>query len=192
MTGVILFRAQPFHEGHLNMIKKALEDCSKTTSDLYVFVGSADKFEGLRNPLPINFRMMLIEGSLHETFTLDELKHIHLVPLDDLTDETDNSYHWGRYLFMKMLKHTKDPDMTIYYSDRPEIMLSWFDADDRWCLRFKFLDRYKGISATLVRTFIESNEDEIVAKLVPSFVYMHLDEIKKYMGVNKNESKNND
>ena len=26
MTGVILFRAQPFHNGHMNMIKKALED----------------------------------------------------------------------------------------------------------------------------------------------------------------------
>jgi nicotinamide mononucleotide adenylyltransferase len=26
MTGVILFRAQPFHNGHLNMINKAFDD----------------------------------------------------------------------------------------------------------------------------------------------------------------------
>ena len=86
-----------------------------------------------------------------------------------------------------MLKETKDPDMTIYYSDRPEIMLNWFDADDRWCLRFKFLDRYKGISATLVRKFLNDGEDWILEKLLPNFVFIHRDEIRKYMrGENKN------
>ena len=187
MTGVILFRAQPFHMGHLNMVQKAVEDCSKNNSELYIFVGSADKCETERNPLPIDFRLMLINGSLHDNFSLEELKHIHVVPLNDLTDETDNSYNWGRYLFMKMLKETKDPDMTIYYSDRPEIMLNWFDADDRWCLRFKFLDRYKGISATLVRKFLNDGEDWILEKLLPNFVFIHRDEIRKYMkGENKN------
>ena len=34
MTGVILFRAQPFHMGHLNMVQKAVEDCSKSGSEL--------------------------------------------------------------------------------------------------------------------------------------------------------------
>lgn len=181
MTGVILFRAQPFHMGHLNMIKKAVEDCTKTLSELYIFVGSADKSGTKRNPLPIDFRLMLIEGALHEEFSSFELQRVHIVPLNDLTDETDNSHNWGRYLFMKMFKHTKDPDMTIYYSDRPEIMLNWFDADDRWCLRFKFLDRYKGISATLVRKMIEEKESFILEKLLPPFVYIHLNDIIKYM-----------
>ena len=27
MVGVILFRAQPFHNGHMNMVKKAYEVC---------------------------------------------------------------------------------------------------------------------------------------------------------------------
>ena len=101
---------------------------------------------------------MLIEGALHENFTSEELKHIHIFPLDDLSDETNNTYNWGRYLYMKMLGKTHDSDMTIYYSDDPKIMLSWFDAEDRWCLRFKFLDRYQNISATMVRRiFIEEN-----------------------------------
>lgn len=180
MTGVILFRAQPFHNGHLNMIKKAYQDCKTTNSDLYIFVGSADKSGTIRNPLPIDFRLMLIEGSLHETFETEDLKHIHIVPLDDLTDEADNSHNWGRYLFMKMFNQTKDSDMTIYYSDNPQIMLNWFDKDDRWCLRFKFLDRYENITATLVRNFI-NNQYEISSKLVPDFVYMHIDEIAEYI-----------
>lgn len=182
MVGVILFRAQPFHNGHLNMVQKAVSDCQKNNCDLYIFVGSADKVGTPRNPLPIDFRLMLIEGALHEAFSTEELKHIHIFPLNDLTDEADNSYNWGRYLFMRMLHKTHDPDMTIYYSDKPEIMLSWFDAEDRWALRFKFLDRYEGISATKVRNLMcdDFTTDEIL-EVIPNFVYMHLDEIIKYL-----------
>ena len=179
MVGCILFRGQPFHNGHLNMISKAYQDCKTTNSDLYVFIGSADKCGTVRNPLPIHFRRMLIEGALHEEFPLADLAHIHVVELEDMTDESDNSFAWGRYLFMKMLYYTKDSDMTIYYSDRPDIMLNWFDAQDRWCLRFKFLDRYENISATLVRKLIMENIP--VDKYIPPFVHMHLDEIKSYM-----------
>lgn len=179
MTGVILFRGQPFHNGHLNMVKKAYEDCKGSNSDLYIFIGSADKSGTIRNPLPIDFRRMLIEGALHEEFGIADLAHIHVVELEDMTDESDNSYSWGRYLFLKMFYHTKDADMTIYYSDRPDIMLNWFDAQDRWCLRFKFLDRFENISATLVRKLIMS--DLPVDRYVPPFVNMHLEQIKEYM-----------
>lgn len=187
MTGVILFRAQPFHNGHLNMIKKAFDDCRNNNCDLYIFVGSADKSGTVRNPLPIDYRLMLIEGSLHEEFSSADLQHIHIFPLNDLTDETDNSYNWGRYLYMKMLSKTHDTDMTVYYSDSPQIMLSWFSADERWCLRFKFLDRYEGISATLVRSLIDANF-KVARKFVPNFVYIHLEEIAKYL----KEANNND
>ena len=179
MTGVILFRAQPFHNGHLSMIKKAFQDCQTTQSDLYIFVGSADKSGTVRNPLPIDFRLMLINGTLHDVFTADELKKIHVIPLDDMTDEADNSYHWGRYLFMKMLHYTKDMDMTIYYSDNPHIMLDWFDADDRWCLRFKFLDRFENISATEVRKLIE--DGYCTDRLLPDYVQMYTQEIFNYI-----------
>lgn len=183
MTGVILFRAQPFHNGHLSMIKKALEDTEKYNGDLHIFVGSADKYGTKRNPLPIDFRMMLISGSLHEILDSKELMRIHIHPLNDLSDEADNSYAWGRYLFMKMLAYTHDPDMTIYYSDNPQIMLSWFDADDRWCLRFKFLDRFENISATLVRSVLldEVYKEGLLHTLVPNFVFMHRNEIVKYL-----------
>lgn len=182
MVGVILFRAQPFHRGHLNMVEKAFSDCTKNDCDLYIFVGSADKMGTVRNPLPIDFRLMLIEGALHESFTVEQLKHIHIFPLEDMTDETDNSHGWGRYLFVKMFGKTKDPDMTIYYSDDPRIMLGWFAQDERWLLRFKFLDRFEGISATLVREALKMpNGDEIVRKLVPAFVFNYRAEIRDYM-----------
>lgn len=180
MTGVILFRAQPFHRGHLNMVQKAFEDSRNNNGDLFIFVGSADKSGTKRNPIPVDFRIMLIEGALHEIFNVEDLKHIHIYPLNDMTDEADNSHAWGRYLFMKMLSKTHDNDMTIYYSDDPRIMLSWFDQEDRWCLRFKFLDRFENISATQVRE--AALNDEILFKsLVPNFVYIYLNEIQQYL-----------
>ena len=183
MTGVILFRAQPFHNGHMNMVKKAYSDCETMNSDLYIFVGSADKWGTRRNPLPIEFRLSLINGSLHEEFSADALRHIHVIPLNDLTDESDNSYNWGRYLFVKMFNETHDSDMTIYYSDDPRIMLGWFDAEDRWLLRFKFLDRVDGLSATKVRDAFIRNNREYVKYLVPAFVFMHYDDIRNYIMV---------
>ena len=170
MVGVILFRAQPFHNGHLNMVQKAFQDCVENNCDLYIFVGSADKYGTKRNPIPIDFRLMLIEGALREVYTMEDLKHIHIFPLEDMTDESDNSHGWGRYLYMKMFSKTKDSDMTIYYSDNPLIMLSWFAQDERWCLRFKFLDRYNGISATQVRQSIENNIDIATKEIIPPFV----------------------
>lgn len=183
MVGVILFRAQPFHNGHLNMVQKAYADCEENNCDLHIFVGSADKCGTERNPLPIDFRLMLIEGALHEAFPIDKLKHIHIYPLTDLSDETNNTHDWGRYLFMKMLSKTKDTDMTIYYSDDPRIMLSWFAQDERWCLRFKFLDRYEGISATAVRATILNPKapDILLQTLIPPFVFNYREEIKNYI-----------
>lgn len=182
MVGVILFRAQPFHRGHLNMVQKAFSDCTENNCDLHIFVGSADKSGTERNPLPIDFRLMLIEGSLHEVFSTEELKRIHIYPLNDLSDETNNTHDWGRYLYIKMFSKTKDSDMTIYYSDDPRIMLSWFAQDERWLLRFKFLDRYEGISATLVRDVIRMpDNDFLLLKLIPSFVFNYRKEIKTYL-----------
>jgi hypothetical protein len=78
--------------------------------------------------------------------------------------------------------------MTIYYSDNPQIMLSWFAQDERWCLRFKFLDRYQNISATNVRHYIDN--DIILKALVPNFVYINREEIRNFMKeVENNASK---
>lgn len=184
MTGVILFRAQPFHNGHLSIVKQAFEDCRKENADLYIFVGSADKVGTERNPLSISFRLMLIKGTLRENYSSEELKHIHVIPLKDLSDETDNSYNWGRFLFMKMLRYTKDINMTIYYSDNPKIMLSWFDEEDKWCFKFKFVNRYENICATDVRKHIESidsKDKKDTGKLLPNYVITHIKEIKKYL-----------
>lgn len=112
--GVILARLQPIHYGHLALIEKSLQENDKT----YVFVGSADKFN-IRNPLPIGLRMLLAKQAFMDKFDWNEAtgevtvfgdsrsgvrgmtKYLHIVPLDDLTTEDDNSHDWGFYLYTK-------------------------------------------------------------------------------------------
>jgi nicotinamide-nucleotide adenylyltransferase len=94
-TGVILARLQPIHNGHLELIKKSMKENDETI----IFVGSADKFNG-RNPIPINLRMQMAHEAIEEMRDNEKIyTYYRLVPLDDLSDESDNSHDWGFYLF---------------------------------------------------------------------------------------------
>lgn len=183
MTNVILFRAQPFHNGHLHMIKRALMDAKREGNKLFVFVGSADKSGTKRNPLPIDLRLDLIKGSLKDeietSFAFNP--ETNIIPLDDLSDEANNSTSWGTYLYDKITEIVKDEFLTFYYSDKPEIILSWFDDYHRDFISFKFIARYKGVTATMVREYIVEDPEDLLWLKVPKYIYNNREIIKKYL-----------
>ena len=182
MTGVILFRAQPFHNGHMYMVQKAYNDCRKMNCDLYVFIGSADKCGTKRNPLPIELREYIVTDTIWKAYNGEDRDHIHIVSLNDLSDEANNTHDWGKYLYTHIVNNTNDREITIYYSDKPEIMLSWFDDDIREHISFKFLKRYDGICATDVRQAFLNNDKTKVLDTVPYVVSKnYYDEIRKYI-----------
>jgi len=196
-TGVILARLQPIHNGHLALIKKAVAE----NDEVYIFIGSADKFNQ-RNPLPISLRLQLtqeaidfefgrpighesMDGNYETTYKSDK---IHIVPLDDLTDESDNSHDWGFYLYSKIVTETKNPCFTIYYSDGFEIITTWFPSfilrnNVSLCLlaRNATVD---GISATKIRKMIEEDSNDLDA-YVPKCVVDKRDTIKKHIELSK-------
>ena len=194
--GVILARLQPIHNGHLALIKKAYDE----NDEVYIFIGSADKFNK-RNPLPISLRLQLTNDALRETFkpithnmcdgmteTIDPMSKIKVVPLDDLTDESDNSHDWGFYLYSKIVAQTNQANFTIYYSDGFEIITTWFPG---FILRnnvsLALLARgatEDGISATKVRKMIEEDDDNL-QDYVPSCVYNNRETIKKHIELSK-------
>lgn len=181
MTGVILFRAQPFHNGHLHMIKKACQDMYQINGALYILVGSADKVGTKRNPIPIDLRINMIEESLKEALTEEEYNCVFVYPLADLDDEANNTHSWGSYLYKAMCEVSADEDFIIYYSDNPSIMLSWFSDDIREHIAFKFLPRYDNICATEVRKCIEKDWSATLSAIVPSPVYYRRELLKKYI-----------
>jgi phosphopantetheine adenylyltransferase len=184
MTGVILFRAQPFHNGHLAQIKRAFEDMRKLDGELYVIVGSADKSGTKRNPIPIDARLDLINGTLEEEFSYKQRQYLHVVPLNDLSDEANNTPSWGSYLMNAMRRITDDTDFIFYYSDKPEIALSWFDDSARRHIWFKFLPRVNNINATLVRDcIIGTNQPDFISLSLwlPPYVYNQINKIREYI-----------
>ena len=181
MTGIILFRAQPYHNGHKHMIETAFKECKELGIPLYIFIGSADKCGTIRNPLPIYLREILIEEDLKETYTPEELRNIHVIPLEDLSDEANNDISWGDYLYKNIKEATGSSNFIFYYSDKPDIILSWFSIL-RNKIYFKFLNRYGNYNATDIRKKIlmaktaEELKDFVPNSTLNNFVY-----IKKYI-----------
>ena len=181
MVGVILFRAQPFHNGHLYMVKQAFKDCKNVGADLHIIVGSADKSGTKRNPLPIEERMDLVTNSIKESFNEYDLEKIHIWQLADLSDEANNTYSWGDHLYHEIAYRAKDEDMIFFYSDKPEIALSWFPPIRRNHIFFKFLERHDGFNATDVRIHIKYNYTYDLQKELPPYVFQNLDRIRPYI-----------
>lgn len=186
-VGVILARMQPVHLGHLALIEKAMRE----NDEVYIFIGSADKFNA-RNPLPIHLRMSLTENAIQE-MVKERFNLVYppykIVPLDDLTDESDNSHDWGFYLYSKIVTETQSSNFTIYYSDGYEIITTWFPG---FILRnnvsLSLLARggtVDGISATKIRNAILFNEEETLLKYVPTVVYENRATIKQHIELSK-------
>lgn len=183
MVNVILFRAQPFHNGHMAIVKKAYLDSIAHQCPLYIFIGSANKYNTMRNPLNITLRHSLIAQSLVEEGLITHIELfnnsglIHLVDLKDLSDEANNTHSWGEYLFHSIIRHTNDPDITFWYTDNPTIMLSWFGPAEAEHIRYKFLPRTDDICATKVREAILKQDWDAVHDMVPHAVYREKDKI---------------
>lgn len=169
MVNVILFRAQPFHHGHLSIVKEAFEDSKRNNCDLWIFIGSADKHGTKRNPFDVQFRMSVIEETLKDHGLITDF--VHIKPLVDLSDEANNTFGWGNYLFDSITDLTRDKDITMWYTDNPSIMLSWFSPEVAKYMRYKFLSRTDDISATKVRQAILAKDWDQLLDLVPVAVY---------------------
>lgn len=185
--GVILARFQPVHGGHLALIKKACEENDK----VLLLVGSADKLNA-RNPIPLNIRLEMLSEALDEYQFPRDIYSI--VPLNDLSTESDNSIEWGFYLYSKIVDEIKESTFTMYYSDGFEIITTWFPGFIlRNYVSLVLLARgkvEKGISATEVRNLIlYGDNEEDTKKLIeftPEAVFSRKEMLRIYIEMNKN------
>lgn len=76
MRGLVLGRFQPFHKGHLSVIREALTSCD----DLVVVIGSAEESHTTDNPFTGGERYQMIISSLSR----DELSRVYIVPVRDI------------------------------------------------------------------------------------------------------------
>lgn len=78
-TAVLIGRFQPFHNGHLALLRQALH----AAQHVVVVLGSAWQARSPKNPFTWQERAQLILGSLHA----DEAARVHCVPVRDYYDE---------------------------------------------------------------------------------------------------------
>ena len=76
---VYIGRFQPFHNGHLSVVKHGLEIAKK----VIVIVGSARSPQTVKNPFSFETRKEMIRNSLHARGTVAELRRLEILPLRD-------------------------------------------------------------------------------------------------------------
>ena len=178
-VGVFLSRMQPFHIGHLGMIKKALPE----NDSVLILIGSSNKMGIIRNPLPITLRQDILKDVLNEEFTKEEREKIILKNLPDWTDEDDtpSNLEWGRYLYYNIVSVIGKKSFCMYFSDEPDIIEDWFqDEVIRKRINIKLFERsqmFQAVSSTKIRKAFIDNDREYIKNNVPNAVFKRYDEL---------------
>lgn len=90
MRGLVVGRFQPFHEGHLAVIREVLGKCD----DLIVVIGSAEESHTERNPFTAGERFQMIVSSLRP----NERSRVFIVPIRDVNRYSVWVNHLESYL----------------------------------------------------------------------------------------------
>jgi nicotinamide-nucleotide adenylyltransferase len=76
--GLVIGRYQPFHNGHLEIIREIFSD--PECDELILAIGSAQESYTMENPFTAGERILMIDSSLKK----DELGRYFLIPIPDL------------------------------------------------------------------------------------------------------------
>lgn len=176
--GVFLARMQPVHNAHLFMVNNALKENDK----VLIVLGSENKVDMIRNPYDIHLR----EQMLRECFDKEQNKKITIVTLPDWSMESDidNAEIWGRYFYYNVVSRIRQKRFSLYYSDNPIILDSWFKNTEVFqYITYRNFERsniFDGLSATNIRqAFIDNNKDYI-REFCPLSVVNRFDYLASY------------
>lgn len=169
--GVFIGRMQPVHNGHLFLIKKALEENDR----VLILLGSSNKRGTIRNPLDYISRKHLLEFALEEDNEIDK-KRITISTLPDWTMESDKDSDktWGRYLYYNIVSRIECKQFSLYYSDDASILDDWFEGIEvRQHINYRCIGRehiFDGLSATKIRQALLDENKEYVERYCPDIV----------------------
>ena|SRR3990167_3136755 len=151
-TALYVGRFQPLHNGHVRVISNILEECD----NLIIVIGSSQKCDNVRDPLPYIVRRRLLITAL-KNYGVDE-KRYKIYPVRDFGDDT----LWIDYIY----KHI--PKFDAIYTGNPWL-LKLFKYHS---VQLVMLSRYKHISGTMIRSRIRKNKswDHLVPKNVSIYI----------------------
>ena len=139
---VFIGRFAPPHLGHLEVIKRALEQAE----EMAIFVGSANRSPSIRNPFPVAFRINMIRSMLADCGVSDALHRVHLFELDDYLY---NDYAWNADITASVAEffpHAKSIALVGHSKDHSSYYLREFP---QW--KAIEIPNYKGFNSTNIR-----------------------------------------
>ncbi len=162
MRGLMMGRFQPFHLGHLDLVKQILSEC-----DEVVIAITSSQFNYLeKDPFTASERIEMIHQALKESGV--DLSKCFIIPIENQF----NIVTWASYLKSIL------PQFNKVYSGNEYVSMLLADAGVQ-VIAPKFLDRDR-YNATNIRNLIA--EDKDWQNFVPSAV---VNVIKKINGVNR-------
>lgn len=101
MRALYVGRFQPFHLGHVEVLKKILKECS----EVIIIVGSAQHSHTLENPFTAGERIQMIRETLDE----ERISNIYVIPVEDLNRHS----LWVQYV------ESLAPHFDVVFSNEP-------------------------------------------------------------------------
>jgi nicotinamide-nucleotide adenylyltransferase len=101
--GLFIGRFQPVHKGHIDIIKKIMQE----VDELIIGIGSAQESHTLENPFTAGERELMILRSLAEEQI--DLSKVHIIPIPDV----NNNAIWVSYVL------SLSPPFHVVYSGNP-------------------------------------------------------------------------
>ncbi len=151
MRGMIVGRFQPFHNGHLSVIKYILNE----VDDLIVIIAASQQSHQSKNPFTAGERYDMIHNSLIEE--LKDITRVIIIPANDLNDNGLWVAHVTRLV----------PKFDIVYTNNPHTRYLFEQAGKE--VRTPPLFEREEYSAEHVRDLMKKGKEEW-KKLLPKAV----------------------
>ncbi len=168
--GLYVGRFQPFHLGHLEAIKKILEE----VEEIVVVVGSAQYSHNIGNPFTAGERLVMVRGALEEAKV--DLGRVWILPVPDV--------HLHMMWVSAVVGYT--PKFQIVYSNEP-LTRRLFTESGYKVKGIPFFER-QFYSSTVVREKMLQDDSwrTLVPKSVAEFV-LEIDGVNRVRELNRTD-----
>lgn len=168
--GIIIGRMQPVHNGHIQIIKKTLDE----VEEIIIGIGSAQASHELKNPFTAGERIMMMAQALAEN-NIDPSRY-YIIPMDDI----NNNSLWPSHV--KMMT----PPFTKVYSGNP--LVKQLFKENGYEIRTPHLyDRLHHSGTEIRRRILEDeNWQELVPKSTVKII-KEIDGVQRIKNLNKKE-----